>query len=165
MLYKADGRAWLIVDDALYGRTQAFHKLAAVEETFEDLEKALGMPEGELVHTLESYNRYAARGEDPLHHKAAAYLRPLSEPPYAALNCCTEGSIYGVFTLGGLAVRATGEVLTPDGDAIPGLYGAGRNTAGLTLEGRTYASGLSIGDATFFGRLAGRHAAALEPWE
>ncbi|MGH0034002.1 MAG: FAD-dependent oxidoreductase [Myxococcota bacterium] len=165
MLRRADGRAWLIVDDAIYGPTQALHKLAAVEETFEDLERALGMPEGELVHTLESYNRYAARGEDPLHHKAAEHLRPLSEPPFAALDCCTETSIYGVLTLGGLAVRASGEVQTPDGDVVPGLFAAGRNTAGLTLEGRTYASGLSIGDATFFGRLAGRHAAALEPWE
>jgi hypothetical protein len=35
--------------------------------------------------------------------------------------------------------------------------------AGLPLEGRTYASGLSIGDATFFGRVAGRHAASTRP--
>jgi succinate dehydrogenase/fumarate reductase flavoprotein subunit len=165
MLTRADGRAWLVVDDAIYGRTQAFHKLAAVEETFEDIERALGMPEGELVHTLERYNRDAARGEDPLFRKAPDYLRPLSEPPYAAIDCCTDNSIYGVFTLGGLAVRATTEVLTPDGDVVPGLYAAGRNTAGLTLEGRTYASGLSIGDATFFGRLAGRRAAAGQPGE
>jgi len=55
-------------------------------------------------------------------------------------------------------------VLSPEGAVIPGLYAAGRNTAGLCLEGRGYASGLSIGEATFFGRVAGRNAAAHAPW-
>lgn len=165
MLYKADGRAWLIVDDDLYGRTQAMHKLAAVEESFDALERALGMPEGALVHTIEQYNRFASAGEDPFFHKAADYCRPLSAPPYAALDCTTKNSIYGAFTLGGIAIRATGEALDPDGEVIPGLYAAGRNSAGLILEGRTYASGLSVGEATYFGRVAGRHAAASDPWE
>jgi succinate dehydrogenase/fumarate reductase flavoprotein subunit len=165
ILRRAEGNAYLVVDDELYGPTQAFHKLAAVEETFEELERALSLPPGALVATLEMYNRFAARGEDPLFHKAAKWLRPLSAPPYAALDCRTSHSIFGVFTLGGLSVRATGEVLTPDGDVVPGLYAAGRCTAGLPREGRTYASGLSIGDASFFGRLAGRRAAAAVPWE
>jgi 3-oxo-5alpha-steroid 4-dehydrogenase len=165
ILNRCDGRAWLVVDDDLYGRTQALHKLAAVEESFQALERALGMPEGALVHTIEVYNRFAARGEDPFFRKAPDHLRPLSVPPYAALDCTTQSSIYGVFTLGGLATRATGEVLTNEGEMIPGLYAAGRNTAGLILEGRTYASGLSVGDATFFGRLAGRQAAAADAWE
>jgi succinate dehydrogenase/fumarate reductase flavoprotein subunit len=165
IVYRCGGRAYLVVDDAIYGRTQAMHKIAAVEETFPALERALGMPEGELVHTLESYNRAAARGEDPLFHKAPAHLRPLSVPPFAALDCCTANSFYGVFTLGGLAIRASAEVLTHEGEVISGLFAAGRNTAGLCLEGRGYASGLSIGEATFFGRVAGRNAAALAPWD
>ena len=43
---------------------------------------------------------------------------------------------------------------------IPGLYAAGRNTAGLPRCAEGYSSGMSIGDATFFGRLAGGSAAA-----
>jgi len=160
ILRKADGRAYLVVDDAMYGQTQAFHKLAAVEESFDALEKALEMPSGSLVATLAEYNAHAERGRDPLFHKAAAYLKPLTEPPFGALDCSTANSFFGVFTLGGLAVRATGEVLDPDGAEIAGLYAAGRCTAGLPREGRSYASGLSIGDASFFGRLAGRAAAA-----
>ena len=39
-----------------------------------------------------------------------------------------------------------------------GLYAAGRTTAGVCSFG--YASGLSIGDSTIFGRLAGSTAAA-----
>jgi len=163
ILYKAGGTAYLIVDDEIYGRTQAGHKLAAVEESIEGLERALGLPEGSLVHSVESYNRFAEAGSDPLFHKAPEHLRPLSAPPFAALDCSVDRSIFGVFTLGGLRARATGEVLTADGDEIPGLYAAGRTVAGLCREGRTYASGLSIGDASFFGRLAGRRVAAAEP--
>jgi len=42
---------------------------------------------------------------------------------------------------------------------VPGLFTAGRNCCGLPRSGATYSSGMSIGDATFFGRLAGRSAA------
>jgi 3-oxo-5alpha-steroid 4-dehydrogenase len=48
-------------------------------------------------------------------------------------------------------------VLDGDGDAIPGLYAAGRATSGISVGG--YSSGLSLGDGTFFGRRAGRCAA------
>ena len=101
------------------------HKLAAVEESFAALEKALAMPEGVLVRTLEHYNRCAERGEDPLFHKAAKWLRPLSTPPYAALDCSTQRSLFGVFTLGGLAVADHGR----------GAERRGRGRAGA-LRGR-----------------------------
>lgn len=161
MLRVAEGRAYLILDDEIHGQTQAFHQVAAVEATIEDLETALGLPEGELVHTVATYNRHAAEGRDPLFQKAPEFLRPLGEGPYGALDCTREGSVYAVMTLGGLHTRVTGEVLDVDGAVVPGLYAAGRVAAGLCLEGRTYASGLSIGDATFFGRVAGRHAAGV----
>ena len=37
--------------------------------------------------------------------------------------------------------------------AIPGLYAAGRTTAGIAAGG--YVSGISLGDGSFFGRRAG----------
>lgn len=156
ILRKQNGTAYLIVDDSLYGQTQAFHKIAAVEETFEDLEKALDMPEGSLSYTLEFFNKHAEKGEDPLFHKHKDYLRPLSTPPYAALNCSTDKAIFAVFTLGGLNTLTTGEVLRGDGRVVPGLYAAGRTTAGLPREGRCYSSGMSIAGASFFGRYAGK---------
>ncbi len=160
----ADARAWLVVDDSIYGPTQARHRIAAVEDSFEALEAALGIPEGALVRTADAYNRAAEKGLDPLFRKARRWLRPLRTPPYAALDTSPAGSVWGGFTLGGLRTRATGEVQGPDGREIPGLYAAGRSSAGLCREGRTYASGLSIGDATFFGRLAGRRAAGAAAW-
>jgi len=163
MLRVADGSAWLIVDNDLYGKTQVPHRLAAAEESFAALEESLGMPRGELVHTIDVYNRHAQCGEDPLFHKSRDYLRPLHVPPYAALDCTTTGSIYGALTLGGLSTSPFGAALDTQGRPIAGLFAAGRNAAGLCREGRTYASGLSIADATFFGRVAGRVAASPEP--
>ena len=136
------------------------HKLAAVEETIEDLERALEMPQGELVHTVEVYNRHAEQSQDPAFHKQAEYLQPLSVPPFAALDCSVESSIYAAFTLGGLQTDVDGRVLRPEGDPIPGLWAAGRTTSGLAVGG--YSSGLSLGDGTFFGRRSGRSAAAAE---
>jgi 3-oxo-5alpha-steroid 4-dehydrogenase len=165
IIERAQGRAFLVVDDEIHGRTQAAHKVVAVEESFEALGKALGLPVGVLPATMDQYNACAALGEDPLFRKQAKYLRPLTDPPFGALDCSTAGSIFGVFTLGGLSVNAGGEVLDPDATPIPGLYAAGRCSAGLPREGRTYASGLSIGDASFFGRLAGQRAAAATDWK
>jgi 3-oxo-5alpha-steroid 4-dehydrogenase len=48
-------------------------------------------------------------------------------------------------------------VLDPDGVPIPGLFAAGRTTLGIAAAG--YVSGISLGDATFFGRRAGSAAA------
>jgi succinate dehydrogenase/fumarate reductase flavoprotein subunit len=158
------GVAYLIVDDELYGPTVAFHKIVAVEETIEALEKAVGFPESTLTTTVEFFNRHAANGEDPLFHKAPAYLRPLSAPPYSALNLSVGESIIPAFTLGGLDTLPSGEVLTPDGKTVPGLYAAGRTTAGLPHSASGYASGLSIADGTFFGRRAGRSAAKAKAW-
>ena len=135
-------------------------RVVATGETIEELEAELALPEGTLAFTVDFFNRHARRGEDPLFHKHADYLAPLDNPPYAACDVTPgAGAFYPVFTLGGLHARPTGEVLTEDNEAIPGLFTAGRNCCGLPRSGATYSSGMSIGDATFFGRLAGRSAA------
>jgi len=66
-------------------------------------------------------------------------------------------SLWSVFTMGGLHTDTHGCVLSNDGQAVSGLYAAGRTTSGLAAQG--YSSGLSIADGTFFGRRAGRAAA------
>jgi succinate dehydrogenase/fumarate reductase flavoprotein subunit len=133
--------------------------IAGTGETVEELEGELGLPTGSLVQTLQRYNECAARDEDPAYHKDPRYLRVL-EPPYAALDCTPgHGAFVPHFTLGGLVTTVDGQVLRDDGSAIPGLFAAGRTTAGVPRRGDGYASGLSVGDATFFGRRAGRSAA------
>ena len=153
-----EGRAWLIVDDEIYEKPEYPRELVAVGETLTELAGELGLPPGALESTIELYNRDATRGEDAAFHKLPKYLKPLDQPPYGALDCTAASSIYAVFTLGGLCSDTDGRVLDPAGDAIAGLYGAGRSTSGLSVG--SYSSGLSLGDGTFFGRRAGRAAAA-----
>jgi succinate dehydrogenase/fumarate reductase flavoprotein subunit len=152
-----DGEVYLIVDHEVYERPFPPVEFAAVGDSVEELERELGMPEGNLQQTVAYYNRHAERGEDPLFRKTHEFLTPLVHPPFAALDYRTENSIWTVFTMGGLHTTVNGEVLTPDEEVIPGLYAAGRTTSGLSAQG--YSSGLSLADATFFGRRAGRAAA------
>jgi 3-oxo-5alpha-steroid 4-dehydrogenase len=152
-----NGEVFLILDDAIFDRPFPPTELAAVENTIADLERALGCPEGSLQHTVAYYNEHAAQGEDPLFHKAADHLVPLVKPPFAALDYRTDAALYTVFTLGGLHTDVDGRVLSADGDVNPPHKPARRTTSGLAAQG--YSSGLSIADATFFGRRAGRAAA------
>jgi succinate dehydrogenase/fumarate reductase flavoprotein subunit len=50
-------------------------------------------------------------------------------------------------------------VVNTQGEVIPGLYAAGRTACGVVRRAEGYSSGMSVGDATFSGRLAGRQAA------
>jgi 3-oxo-5alpha-steroid 4-dehydrogenase len=152
-----DGQVFLILDEEIYARPFPPAELAAVAETVEELERELGMPEGSLQHTVEYYNTHAAHGRDPLFQKTVELLKPLDRPPFAALDLRVESALWSVFTMGGLHTSVDGEVLTPEGAPVPGLFAAGRTTSGIAAQG--YSSGLSLADATFFGRRAG-HAAA-----
>lgn len=84
-------------------------------------------------------------------------MRPLAGA-MGAFDFTVETAVYATFTLGGLHTRPTGEVVSLDGTPIAGLFAAGRTTSGVAAMG--YASGVSLGDATLFGRMAGRSAAA-----
>jgi 3-oxo-5alpha-steroid 4-dehydrogenase len=157
-LFHQSGRAWLVVDDEVFQEPDYMKRVAAAGETLAELERELGLPAGSLVATLALYNQHAANGDDPLFAKQRDYLKPLTTPPFGAFDCTTEKALYAAFTLGGLATDVDGAVLDPEGRAIPGLFGAGRATSGLSVG--SYSSGLSLGDGTFFGRRAGRTAAA-----
>lgn len=161
VLRQPEGRVWLLVDNAIFGRPLIHPDVtvAAVSDSWAELEQELGIPQGALVHTVEEYNRHAAEGRDPYFHKAAEWLRPLTEAPFAAISYCPGDMPAHAFTLGGLATLPGGEVLDADGAPIAGLYAAGRTACGLPRWGEGYSSGLSLGDSTFFGRMAGRSAA------
>ncbi len=157
-LFHQGGRVWLVVDDEVFEEPDYVKRVAAAGETPDELERELGLPGGSLGATLALYNRFAKEGRDPQFGKQADYLKPLERAPFGAIDCTTDKAIYAAFTLGGLATDADGRVLDPEGVPIPGLFAAGRATSGLAVG--SYSSGLSLGDGTFFGRRAGRTAAA-----
>nr|WP_090274155.1 FAD-dependent oxidoreductase [Mycolicibacterium komanii]CRL66737.1 flavoprotein [Mycolicibacterium komanii] len=159
-LYHQDNTAFLIIDEK--SQEEAMASLSPqlmlrpptwVCETVAELESEMGLPTGSLQATVSAYNAGAAAGEDPLLHKKPQWLRPIGTPVGAIdLRESTGG-----FTLGGLLTSLNAEVLHVSGEPIPGLFAAGRCTAGLAAWG--YASGISLGDGSFYGRRAGRSAA------
>jgi len=160
-LYHQDDTAYLIIDgdaqDEAMAATSAtpFLKRPAtwVCETVAELEREIGLPAGSLQATVAAYNDAAARGEDPLLHKKSEWCKPIGTP----VGAIDLRASCGGFTLGGLQTTLDAEVLHVSGDPIPGLYAAGRCIAGLAAWG--YASGVSLGDGSFYGRRAGRAAA------
>lgn len=161
MLDQPGDRVFLLVDNAIFERPLdlARIEIAAVGESWEEVERELGMADGTLAATVHTFNRHAAEGHDPVYRKAPEWLKVLDQRPYAALELNVRTSFFSFFTLGGLNTRPSGEVLDPAGEPIPGLYAAGRTTSGLPRWGHGYSSGLSLADCTFFGRMAGRTAA------
>ncbi|MFI5960344.1 FAD-binding protein [Cryptosporangium sp. NPDC051539] len=79
----------------------------------------------------------------------------LTNPPYYAYACRAGLTT----TYGGLRVDGSMRVLAHDSAVIPGLFAAGELVGGF--HGAGYLVGSALGKAAVFGRLAGRHAAAL----
>lgn len=161
-LYQQDNVAYLIIDGDAQEEAKAswspkfmLREASWVADTVEDLEREMGLAPGCLQATVAAYNAGAADGGDPLLHKKPEWIRPIGSPVGAIdLRESTGG-----FTLGGLATTLDAEVLHVGGEPIPGLFAAGRCTAGVAAWG--YASGVSLGDGSFYGRRAGRSAARL----
>ncbi|WP_137725065.1 FAD-dependent oxidoreductase [Prescottella subtropica] len=160
-LLRNDNQSFLIIDEASYeegmatqtATPQLRHAPKWVAETVVELEEEMGLPEGTLQATVEVYNRHAANGSDPLLGKKPEWVTPIGSP-VAALDL---RGMTGGFTLGGLRTSVDSEVLHVSGEPIPGLFAAGRCTAGVSAGG--YVSGASLGDGSFFGRRAGISAA------
>lgn len=134
-------------------------QVAGTGETVAELEEQIGLRKNTLQQTVANYNEDCQAGEDTAQHKAAAWLETL-EPPLVALDVTPgRGSFYPFFTLGGLDTLPSGEVVDPQRRVIPGLYAAGRTACGVVRRAEGYSSGMSVGDATYSGRMAGRAAA------
>lgn len=158
------GAVYLIVDAAIFAYPQfaSLTQQTLIDgfETIEGMEAGLQLPSGSLRKTLTDYNHYAARAEDPGFHKHPKWLKPLDEAPWAAFDLSFGRAVYTGFTLGGLRVNENGQVLTEDDQTVPGLYAAGACASNLAQDSNGYASGTCLGEASFFGRRAGRHSAS-----
>lgn len=162
-LRQQSDRLYFIVTVDQYGDYERVSYLGAqvagTGETAEELEEELGLRKGTLAQTLTLYNEDCKAGQDTLFHKAAEWLVPL-EPPLVALDVTPgRGAFVPYFTLGGLDTLPTGEVVDAQRNIVPGLYAAGRTACGVVRTAAGYSSGMSVGDATFSGRLAGQQAA------
>lgn len=160
VLEQRDHAAYLIVDEAhMQMPEMPLIKFIDGYETVAEIETALGIPAGNLAATLDRYNTNAAAGSDPDFHKQPDYLAAQDTGPFAAFDLTLGVAMYSGFTMGGLTVSLDGEVLDDAGVAVPGLYAAGACASNIARDGKGYASGVQLGEGSFFGRRAGAHAA------
>lgn len=116
-------------------------------DTLEDLAKQIGMNPAVLVKTIQDYNSYVDRGEDPDFHKNVLGLKCEVAPFYATPR---KPAIH--HTMGGLVIDTKAHVLNKDGQIIDGLYSAGENAGGIHAGNRL--GGNSLADIFTFGRIA-----------
>jgi len=158
-MQQPDMVAYLICDAPSFGEQNGYEALIDAWETVAEMERDLGIPEGALQRTLATYNENAARGVDPDFHKAAKYLAPLVEAPFAAVNITLGPVSAQGLTQGGLVTTADAQVMDEAGRVIPGLYAAGATASNIAKDSAGYSSGMMIGESSYFGRRAGAHAA------
>ncbi|MGH8485142.1 MAG: FAD-binding protein, partial [Pseudomonas sp.] len=169
------GKAWLVLDarlrkqsikQALFAGYWWFQSLPALAlmllrvrkgQSIEQLAQVTGMRGDELRNALQAYNA-AARGDAPdAFGKSAESRQVLDQGPFYACDISVSNPVLplGALTLGGLKVdEDNGAVLDEHGQAIAGLYAAGRTAIGIPSH--LYVSGLSLADCVFSGRRAGQ---------
>jgi 3-oxosteroid 1-dehydrogenase len=136
-----------------------------------ELAEQCGIDADEFVKTVERFNEYATRGEDPdFQRGASAYDRYYGDPahkPNPSLGTLEKAPFYAVAiypgdvgTCGGLLTDEHARVLRGDGTLIAGLYATGNTTA--TVMGRRYlGAGASIGASLIFAYIAARDMARV----
>src|SRR4051812_39108573 len=160
VMHQPDQVAYLVVDSAhIEHPKMPLAPFIDGWETVEEMEQGLGLPTGSLAATLERYNAYAVRGEDPDFHKHPDWLAPQDQGPWGAYDLTLGKALYAGFTLGGLRTTVDAQVQREDGSVVGGLYAAGACASNLAQDGAGYCSGTQLGEGSFFGRRAGRHAA------
>ncbi|MDH3005966.1 MULTISPECIES: FAD-binding protein [Gordonia] len=161
ILEQPDSTAYLIVDESHMNQEHNYLiKFIDGYESIAEMEAALGIPEGNLQQTMARYNENAAKKEDPDFHKAAEFLEPQDKGPWAVYDLSLGKAVYAGFTMGGMATSLDGEVLDESGSVINGLYAAGASATNIAQDCKGYCSGTQLGEGSYFGRRAGRHAAA-----
>ena len=154
--------AYLILDEEIFAYPEnpfSNHTLVDGWETIEEMEAGLDLPTGSLVRTMAQYNADAEKGVDTRFHKHPDWIKPLNKGAFAAFDISFDKSSYLFITLGGIKTDEVGRALDLKSNEIPGLYVVGASAAHIPRTGKAYASGLSLGPGSYFGRRAGAHAA------
>jgi len=167
------GKGWLIVDEEIMREAKRLtrpggaipwtqwmpirlfiHTSTQKASTLGELAGLCNLDAQGLNAVAEKFNQGAESGDDEF-NKSEKYLRALGSGPYYAIDISLDNPKVPCLsmTLGGLKVdEATGAVISAEGQAINGLYAAGRAAVGVCSK--SYVSGLSLADCVFSGRRA-----------
>ena len=148
------GTGWAIFDNSIVEGVEDVRKygelgLYVSADSIEELADKTGINKENLVQTVENYKGYVANGTDEEFGRAMLNMTFDEGPFYACpMTCRVQG------TFGGISTDEATQVLTADGNAIPGLYAAGE----CANEGTWGANPAAVN--IVFGRIAGQNAAA-----
>ncbi len=121
-------------------------------DTYEALAETIGANAGAFKATMEGWNEKVAAGSDPDFNRTS-FAQALDAAPFYAIKIAP-----GVHhTMGGLKIDAQAQVISTDGNVIPGLFAAGEVTGGV--HGANRLGGNAVADIVVFGRIAGKGAA------
>lgn len=127
-----------------------------VADSIEELEKKMGIKDGALVKTVQSYNEALEKKTlgELTPPSSLANPQPLNQGPFYAFPF--QGGITATF--GGPKINAKAQIVTNEDRPIAGLYACGNAAGGLFFG--NYIGGSQLGRATVFGRIAARELAA-----
>lgn len=156
------GNVWLIANQEMYEGSAVIKKLdksgyLVTGETLEELAAAMEFDQAAteaLLETVETWSSYVASGVDAdFSRDIGTPLTDLSSGPYYAVN--VGPGIH--HCMGGVKINTEAQVISTDGNPIPGLYACGEVTGGI--HGANRLGGNAVADIVVFGRIAGENAA------
>jgi succinate dehydrogenase/fumarate reductase flavoprotein subunit len=124
--------------------------------TITALAQTVGLPPAVLAETVDRWNAHCQAGADGDFGRTRM-LSPVAVAPFYAV----ELSPSMLNTQGGPRRNARGQIVRPDGSPIPRLYSAGELGS---IYSYLYQGTGNIGECLAFGRIAGHHAVAEQPW-
>jgi fumarate reductase flavoprotein subunit len=123
-------------------------ELTKKANTLEELAAKIGADPKTLVATIDRYNDFCAKGRDEDFVKKPEYLKPIRKGPFYAFH----GQRFTETTHGGITINENMEVINTKGKVMPGLFAAGDNAGGHTIDG---AGAGALGFAVVSGYMAG----------
>jgi tricarballylate dehydrogenase len=163
--------AWQVFDAKVKGQLRDEYKIKQVTKvtanTLEELVKKLDDVDAEAaLKELQAYNA-AVKTDIPFNPNVkdgrrtqglaipkSNWANTLDTPPFEAY-AVTCGI---TFTFGGLRINTDAQVISTDGEPIPGLFAAGELVGGIFYF--NYPGGTGLTNGSVFGRIAGASAAA-----
>jgi fumarate reductase flavoprotein subunit len=155
------GNVWLIANQEMYEGSAVIKKLdkggyLVTGDTLEDLAKVMNFDASAtsaFVETVNKWSSYVSEGVDKdFEREIGTPVTNLSSGPYYAVN--VGPGIH--HCMGGVKINTDAQVISTDGNPIPGLYAAGEVTGGV--HGGNRLGGNAIADIVVFGRIAGENA-------
>jgi succinate dehydrogenase/fumarate reductase flavoprotein subunit len=127
-------------------------------DTVDELAALIGCDASVLQGSIDRWNAACAAGRDDDHGRGPKTMMPIATPPYYM------GEIWPVVsnTQGGPVHDEKNRVLNPFGEPIPRLFEAGECGG---IWGFLYVGGANLTECFVGGRIAGRHVAAMAPWD